>query len=159
MPANTYAFDVTAADVVAEELNFPQQTNSNLLDNAIDRAASELNTALRMMRIVPSSITSSSAVDDYNWCRATVIVGAAGYYIGLSTGAWPAAQDRIGAMFDRIRAFREAPQMLQSYNPDASSASSARSRANHNPGQSLDTATRNASARFLQPNNQSRWRQ
>jgi hypothetical protein len=95
--AATYAFDVTAADVFAEELNFVQDYTAALMDDAIERAASKLNSALRMFRIVPSSITSSSAVDDYNWCRSTIIVGAAGYYIGLSTGAWPAACRLSGA--------------------------------------------------------------
>ena len=160
MAANTYAFDVTAAEVKAEQLDFMQTFNSGLMDTAIDRAASELNVALRMMNIAPTSITSAAAtVDDYNWCRSTVIVGAAGYYIGLSTGAWPAATDRLSAMESRIREFKSAPQMLSVYDPSTSSTATARSRTNFNPGFSTDSETLGAQSRFLQPSMPSRWRQ
>ena len=160
MAANTYAFDVTAAEVKAEQLDFMQTFNTGLMDSAIDRAASELNVALRMMNITPTSITSAAAtVDDYNWCRSTVIVGAAGYYIGLSTGAWPAASDRLSAMDQRIREFKSAPQMLTVYDPSASSTATARSRANYMPGPVVDEVTASARARFLQPSDRFRWRQ
>lgn len=157
--AATYAFDVTAAEVKAEQLEYLQSYKTVVMDDAIERAASDLNIMLRALRMAPNSITAVNAVDDYNWCRSVIMLGAAGYYLKTVTGTWEnGAGQRVADMQSQIKMLRDMPQMLQSYNPDASSTSSARSRANHNPGQSLDTATRRASARFARPDDPRRWR-
>ena len=157
--ATTYAFAVTASDVKSEQLSFLQDFNSGLMTEAINRAASQLNVVLRALRIAPNSITSTSAVDDFNWCRSVVILGAAGYYLWLATGTWQQGGDRVAAMQEQIRMLRESPQMLESYNENASSTATARSRTNYNPGLSTDSETLGAQARFLQPSMPSRWRQ
>lgn len=156
--ATTYAFAVTAADVKSEQLSFLQDFNSALMTEAINRAASQLNVVLRAFRIAPNSITALNAVDDFNWCRSVVILGAAGYYLWLATGTWQQGGDRVAAMQEQIRMLRESPQMLQSY-ADTSSTATARSRTNYNPGLSTDSETLGAQARFLQPSMPSRWRQ
>ena len=157
--ATTYAFGVTAADVKSEQLSFLQDFNSGLMTESINRAASQLNVILRSLRVSPSSITSTSAVDDYNWCRSVVILGAAGYDLWLATGTWTQGGDRVASMQEQIRMLREAPQMLQSYNENASSTSTARSRTNYDPGASNDSETQGARSRFLQPSLSYRWRQ
>jgi hypothetical protein len=88
-----------------------------------------------------------------------VILGAAGYYLYLATGTWQQGGDRVAAMQEQIRMLREAPQMLQSYNENASSTATARSRTNFNPGFSTDSETLGAQSRFLQSSMPSRWRQ
>jgi len=157
--ATTYAFAVTAAEVKSEQLSFLQDFNSGLMTEAIDRAASQLNVILRSLRIAPTSITAINAVDDFNWCRSVVILGAAGYYLYLATGTWQQGGDRVAAMQEQIRMLRESPQMLQSYNENASSTATARSRTNFNPGVSTDSETLGAQSRFLQSSMPSRWRQ
>ena len=157
--ATTYAFSVTASDVKSEQLSFLQDFNANLMTEAINRAASQLNVVLRSLRIAPSSITAINAVDDFNWCRSAVILGAAGYYLYLATGTWQQGGDRVAAMQEQIRMLRESPQMLQSYNENASSTATARSRTNYNPGLSTDSETLGAQSRFLQSSMPSRWRQ
>jgi len=157
--ANTYAYSVTAAEVKSEQLSFLQDFSTALMDEAINRAASQLNVILRGLRIVPTSITAISAVDDFNWCRSVVILGASGYYLWLSTGVWEQGGSRITAMQEQIKMLRESPQILQSYNETSSSTSSARSRENYNPGFSTDEQTQRASVRFLDPSNTYRWRQ
>lgn len=157
--ANTYAFQVTATEVKNEQLSFLQEFNTSFMDDAIDRAASQLNVILRSLRINPSTVTAANAVDDFNWCRSVVITGAAGYYLWLATGSWQAGADRIASMQEAIKMLREAPQMLQSYNENASSTATARSRTSYDPGPSNDSETQNARARFLQPSIVSRWRQ
>ena len=157
--ATTYAFAVTASDVKSEQLSFLQDYNANLMTEAINRAASQLNVVLRALRIAPNSITALNAVDDFNWCRSVVILGAAGYYLWLATGTWQQGGDRVAAMQEQIRMLRESPQMLESYNENASSTATARSRTNYNPGLSTDSETLGAQVRFLQPSMPSRWRQ
>lgn len=157
--ANTYAFLVTATEVKDEQLSFLQDFTSAFMNDAIDRAASQLNVILRSLRITPSTITAANAVDDFNWCRGLIILGASGYYLWLATGNWQAGSDRIASMMEQIKMLRDAPQMLESYNENASSTATARSRNNFNPGPSLDSETQNARARFCQPAIPSRWRQ
>ena len=157
--ATTYAFAVTASEVKSEQLSFLQDFNSGLMTEAINRAASQLNVILRSLRIAPTSITAVNAVDDFNWCRSVVILGAAGYYLYLATGTWQQGGDRVAAMQEQIRMLREAPQMLESYNESASSTATARSRTNFNPGLSTDSETLGAQSRFLQSSMPSRWRQ
>jgi hypothetical protein len=157
--ANTYAFSVTASEVKNEQLSFLQEFNTSFMDDAIDRAASQLNVILRSLRITPSTITAANAVDDFNWCRSVVILGASGYYLWLATGTWQSGGDRVAAMQEQIKMLRDSPQMLESYNENASSTATARSRNNYDPGPSNDSETQNARARFLQPAIPSRWRQ
>lgn len=158
--AATYAFDVTAAEVKAEQLEYLQSYKTAVMDEAINRAASKLNTMLRALRIAPTSITAANSVDDYNWCRAVVMLGASGYYLKAITGVWEGgAGQRVGEMNENINELRDMPQMLQSYNPDASSTSSARSRTNYNPGTSTDQATQGARSRMLSPVSRHTWRQ
>lgn len=157
--AATYAFGVTASDVKTEQLSFLQDFNSVMMTESINRAASQLNVILRSLRVSPTSITSVSAVDDFNWCRSVVILGAAGYYLWLATGTWQQGNDRVASMQEQIRMLRDAPQMLQSYNENASSTATARSRTNYDPGTSNDSDTLGARSRFLQPCLSARWRQ
>lgn len=160
--AATYAFDVTPADVIAEELAMQQDMAAefnDLLEDAINRAASKLNSALRMHSLVPSSITAVNAIDDYNWCRDLIIRGAAGYFLRSISGAEDAGSQKLADMRSEIAEFKKAPQMLQSYVSTTSSTAGARSRANYNPGQSTDPATRRARERFLDPSNPRNWQQ
>lgn len=157
--ANTYAFSVTASEVKNEQLSFLQDYNSALMDDAIDRAASQLNVILRSLRIAPNSITAANVVDDFNWCRNVVILGASGYYLWLATGTWQQGADRINSMQEQIKMLREMPQMLESYNESSSSTATARSRNNYDPGNSTDNETISARDRFLSPAIVSRWRQ
>jgi hypothetical protein len=155
----SYAFDVVPADVVADELEFAQQTDSDLLEGAIDRAAGDLNPQLRAKGIDPASITEANYPDDYNWCRKTIIVGAAGYYMRSVTGSWEAGRDKLDAEKARIDQFSEFPQLLAAYSPNASSANAGRSRVNYDPGPVTDTQTRRARDRMLNPADPNRWRQ
>lgn len=159
--AATYVFDVTAAEVKAEQIGYLQPViDETVMEASIDEAASELNTILRALRIAPDSITAANAPDDYNWCRRTITTGAAGLYLRTKTGTWEnGAGQRVEAMNARIQALRDMPQMLQSYNPDASSSATARSRTNYNPGTSTDQATQGARSRMLSPVSRHTWRQ
>lgn len=158
--AATYAFDVTAAEVKAEQLEYLSSFKSSIMDDAIERAASDLNIMLRALRMAPNSITAANAVDDYNWCRSVVMLGAAGYYLKTVTGTWEnGAGQRVADMQSQIKMLRDMPQMLQSYNPDASSSATARSRTNYNPGTSTDQATQGARSRMLSPVSRHTWRQ
>lgn len=160
--ATTYAFDVEPADVVAEELAMQQDMADDfetLLEGAITRAASDLNSVLRMHSIVPSSITAASAVDDYNICRSIIIRGAAGYFLRSISGAEDAGSQKLADVRRDLTDLKQAPQMLQSYESTSSSTAGARSRATYDPGESADRPTQRARARFLDPSNPSNWRQ
>jgi hypothetical protein len=159
MAALTYTFGVDADTVKEEELPFVQQFDDDQLERAIDRACGDLNPQLRALRIAPESITEANAPDDWLWCRSTVIAGAAGYYMRSVTGSWDAGRDKLDAMRARIDQLIAAPQLLVSYNPNASSTATARSRANHNPGPVTDQQTAHARARMLNPANPNNWRQ
>ncbi len=160
--ADTYVFDVTPADVIAEELAMQQDMADEftaLLEDAINRAASKVNSALRMHSIVPSTITASTSVDDYNTCRDIIIRGAAGYFLRSISGAEDAGSQKLADMRAEIAEFKKAPQMLQSYVSTTSSTAGARSRANYNPGESTDVMTQRARQRFLNPADPGNWRQ
>ena len=153
MAVNVYG--LTFTDVTSQELSWLQDVNTSTLTAAIQRAAAELNTELRAMDITPSDITAANYPDDYEWCRSTVMYGAAGYFLRNMTGAEEAATVKMRTFGERIKMFRDRPQMLEAYNALASSTLTARG-----PGNYGDTqAAASARLRFLNPADPARWRQ
>lgn len=153
MAVNVYG--LTASDVQDAELAFMPDVDSSLLAENITRAAAELNVELRAFAIDPAQITAATYPDDYEWCRSTVLFGAAGMYLRTVTGAEQAATAKLDFFARRIAAFVRRPQMLAIYSAVASSALIARSPANYGD----TTANTRARARFVDPSRVDRWRQ
>lgn len=148
-------YGLTFTDVQTEELAFLQAVDTAKLTAAIERAAGDLNVELRAMGIDPADVTSGNYPDDYEWCRSTVLFGAAGMYLRTVTGAEEAASVKLSTFGTRINRFRDRPQMLAAYPDLASSALTARG-----PGNYGDTSSAGAARlRFLDPSNPHRWRQ
>lgn len=153
MTVNVYG--LTFTDVQERELSFLQDVDTTELTASIKRAASDLNVELRALSVVPSDITEAVYPDDYEWCRSTVLFGAAGMYLRTVTGAEEAATVKLSTFAARITRFRDRPQMLDAYNSLSSSALTLRSPANFGDIAASDAAR----ARFLDPSRPDRWRQ
>jgi hypothetical protein len=148
-------YGLTHTDVQTQELSFLQDVDTAKLTAAIQRAAGDLNTELIAMRVNPADITAGAFPNDFEWCRSTLLYGAAALYLRNMTGAEQAATVKTEAFGARIRMFRDRPQMLAVYNATATGALIARG-----PGNFGDVeAAAHARTRFLDPSRVDRWRQ
>jgi hypothetical protein len=150
-----YVYGLTHTDVAAEELAFLQTVDTTRLTAAIERTAADLNIQLRSLGVDPTEITSSAFPDDFEWCRSTVMYGAAGFYLRNSTGSEEAATVKMATFGSRVRMFNERPQMLVSYQSTKSGALTVRGPGNYGD----PAAAERARARFLDPSYVTRWRQ
>jgi hypothetical protein len=148
-----YRFDLTAADVATTQLRHQQAVDEGALEVALASAVTVVRQALIAMGIGPDSITDQAFPDDYEWCRQTCSVGAAAWYLANVTGSDTGETMQGQEFTSRVRAVRQDPAVLQSYQALNTSQGVARG-----PWDLDREAAERASARILDPANPRSWR-
>jgi len=115
--ATLYLFGLTGTSVAANQLGWLQSTDSDKIDDALDKGAATVGLVLWQSGITASDVTLVDYPEDYHYCRDLVEQVAAVKYLGNAAGA--EAEELKETVRLKLRALQNNPSFLKVYTTTA----------------------------------------